>query len=102
MVPSPILLLAIPAFGVSIPLLLWQPGGWPQAVGSLGLIGLGASAWIDVLDNCGAGCVEHDPPLLSGAWAVAAALFAVGAVALCVRVAKRARARRRLTSWRGA
>jgi hypothetical protein len=81
---SPLLLLLIPVFVAAVPMLLWEPSGWRQAVGRLGLLGLALSAWVDVLDNCPA-CGENDPFLLSGGWILSAALVAGGGAALLAR-----------------
>ena len=91
MLASPtLLLLIVPALAASIPVLFWQPGGWPEIAGRLGVIGVGLSAWVDVADNCAViGCVERDPALLSGMWALSIALAAVGALAIGVRMAVR-------------
>jgi hypothetical protein len=70
------MLMVIPLLAAAVPLLLLEPLAWWQAAGRLGLIGLGFSAWIDLVDNCAIGCAEHDPPLLSGAWALSGALLA--------------------------
>lgn len=78
------MLLLLPAIVVAVPLLLWEPHSWRDAVVRLGLIGLCLSAWIDIVDNA-AGQVEHDPPLLTAAWGLSIALVAIGRLATLLR-----------------
>ena len=84
MVSSPLMLLLLPAIAVAVPMLLWEPSSWRQAVLRLGLIGLCLSAWVDIVDNA-VGQVEHDPPLLSVAWGLSIALVAIGRLATVLR-----------------
>jgi hypothetical protein len=86
-VASPFMLLVLPAIVAAVPLLLWEPRGWPQMAARLGIIGLGLCAWIDIVDNVGD--IENDPPLLSAAWALSAALVATGRLTTLLRRRRR-------------
>jgi hypothetical protein len=81
---SPLLLLLVPVLVAAVPMLLWEAGDWRQAVSRLGILGLGVTAWVDLLDNC-ASCAEDDPALLSGAWILSLGLVAAGGAALLAR-----------------
>jgi drug/metabolite transporter (DMT)-like permease len=83
---SPLMLIVVPLLTGSVPFLLFhQRLSWWQAAPRLGAIGLGFSAWVDLLDNCGIECVENDPLLLSAAWALSGTLLAAGAGVLVAR-----------------
>jgi hypothetical protein len=84
MTSSPLLLLVLPLLVAAVPALLMTDHGWREILGGVGLLGLGLSAWADAVDNCGA-CAEDDPLLLSGAWAISAALALIGGAALAAR-----------------
>ena len=93
MAQSPLMLLVVPVLVAAVPLLFFGDSlRWWQAAGRLGAIGLGFAAWIDVLDNCAAACVEDDPLLLSGMWAASAALLAAGVAAVTARAVVHRRA----------
>ena len=80
---SPLMLLLLPVIVAAVPVLLWEPRGWQQLVARIGVVGLALTAWIDLVDNVGAG--ENDPPLLSASWALFAVLIAAGALATLLR-----------------
>jgi hypothetical protein len=93
MTPSHLLLLGLPALAAAVPLILCEPRSWYQTAARLGAFGLGLSAWIDLVDNLGAGGVENDPVLLTGGWALSGLLVVVAAVAATVDLLARRRQR---------
>jgi len=86
------ILIAVPASFGLVGLLAWSQRGGPEAVCSVGLIGLMMCACFDVADNCSVvACPENDPLMLSVGWVVSAALAAAGVLALAHRLGRQRR-----------